>query len=121
MLYQSSPFCLCSSPSATSTRLDSSGSGSTTATCSVKLLFLPSTTVSVVFGCVYSALAAGGDCDCGAPQSEVTRPSRSSSESYVREKTVAPKTIQAADAHRKMNAMATMRFNIPFKSPPFRR
>jgi hypothetical protein len=75
-LYQSSPFCLCSSPSDTSTRLDSSGSVSVTETFSVTVFFLPSTTVSVVFGSACSAVAAGGDCDCGAPQSEATCPSR---------------------------------------------
>src|SRR5215207_4206902 len=104
VLYQSSPFCLCSSPSDTSTRLDSSGSVSVTETFSVTTFFLPFSTVSVVFGTVCSAEAAGGDCDCGAPHSDVTWPSRTSSESYVREKMVAPRTIHAADAHKKMNA-----------------
>jgi hypothetical protein len=81
VLYHRSPFCLCSRPSPTSTRLDSSGSVSVTETFSVTTFFLPFSNVSVVFGTRRSTVAAGGDCDCGAPHSEVTCPSSTESES----------------------------------------
>src|SRR4051812_19352721 len=75
VLYQRSPFCLWSSPSPTSTRLDSNCKGSVVVTYSVTDCFCPFTNVSVTFGVFSSETAAGGDCDCGAPQRRATRPS----------------------------------------------
>src|SRR5438270_7492632 len=98
-------------------RLDSTGRKSVTVNCSVVVFFFPFSTVSVVFGTVRSHDATGGDCACGAPQVETTRSSSVCPESYVREKIVAPKIIQATDAHTKMNAMAMMRFSMALNTP----
>src|SRR5918999_2305232 len=112
MLYQSSPFCLCSRSRATSTALLSNGSRTVTSSFTVLVIFLPFSNISSVLGTIRLKVAVGGAWFCLAPQVEVTLSLAMEAESYVRAKMVPPRIAQATDAQMKMKTMAIIRLVI---------